>query len=122
MIINPQNGKIKKTKSVPSVPFQYRGRLQSETESSESGESSESTESIFAQFAVSYSIFAQFAQFAVSYSIFAQFAQFAVSYSIFAKFAQFAVRYFTVFDNLRSIRGNLCKKLHAQPNYALCID
>ena len=96
MIINPQNGKIKKTKSVPSVPFQYRGRLQSETESSESGESSESTESIFAQF--------------------------AVSYSIFAKFAQFAVRYFTVFDNLRSIRGNLCKKLHAQPNYALCID
>ena len=96
MIINPQNGKIKKTKSVPPVPFQNRCRLQSETESSESGESSDSTESIFAKF-----------------------AQFAVSYSIFAKFAQFAVRYFTVFDNLRSIHGNLCKKLHAQPNYAL---
>ncbi len=109
MIINPQNGKIKKTKSVPPVPFQNRCRLQSETESSESGESSDSTESIFAKFA----------QFAVSYSIFAKFAQFAVSYSIFAKFAQFAVRYFTVFDNLRSIHGNLCKKLHAQPNYAL---
>ena len=50
---------------------------------------------------------------------FAKYAQFAVSDSIFAKFAQFAVRYFTVFDNLRSIHGNLCKKLHAQPNYAL---
>ena len=41
---------------------------------------------------------------------FAKYAQFAVSDSIFAKFAQFAVRYFTVFDNLRSIHGNLCKK------------
>ena len=90
MITNPQNGKIKKTKSVPPVPFQYRGRLQSETESGESSESSDSTESIFAKF-----------------------AQFAVSYSIFAKFAQFAVWYFTVFDNLRSIHSNLCKKLHA---------
>ena len=87
MITNPQNTKIKKTKSVPPVPFQNRGHLQSETESSESGESSDSTESIFAKF-----------------------AQFAVSYSIFAKFAKFAVRYFTVFDNLRSIHGNLCKK------------
>ena len=99
MIVNPQNGKIKKTKSVPPVPFQNRGRLQSETESGESSESSESSDS--------------------TESIFAKFAQFAVSYSIFAKFAQFAVRYFTVFDNLRSIHGNLCKKLHAQPNYAL---
>ena len=54
--------------------------------------------------------FAKYAQFAVSYSIFAKYAQFAVSYSIFVKFAPFAVRYFTVFDNLRSIHGNLCKK------------
>ena len=75
----------------------------------------------YAQFAVSYSIFAKYAQFAVSYSIFAKYAQFAVSYSIFAKFAQFAVRYFTVFDNLRSIHGNLCKKAPRAAHYS-CVS
>ena len=42
IITNPQSTKIKKTKSVPSAPFQERDGLQSESESGESGESSES--------------------------------------------------------------------------------
>ena len=45
IITNPQSTKIKKTKSVPPVPFQERDGLQSETESTESGESGESGES-----------------------------------------------------------------------------
>ena len=45
IITNPQSTKIKKTKSVPSAPFQERGGLQSESESGESTESGESGES-----------------------------------------------------------------------------
>ena len=125
MITNPQNTKIKKTKSVPPVPFQNRGHLQSETESSESGESSDSTESIFAKFA----------QFAVSYSIFAKSlnsplvipslpnspnSPLVIPSLPNSPNSPFGISPFLIIYGPFTV---ICvRKLHAQPNYALCID